>query len=291
MARRIVEDGFPLTVWGRRPQTVEAFGDTSAAIVSSPAEVGAASDIVAICVFSDEDVKDVVLRSDGVLAGLSPGGLVAIHSTVHPRTCAEIADQASARGVTVIDAPVSGGAAAAEERRLLVMAGGEEQDVDRCRPVFDTFADPIVHLGPLGSGQMAKAINNLLLAAHMALAIDAFSFAGELGVDQLGLARALAEGSGGSKAADIIANSDFEFDDLRRDSSPYFRKDIPIMVDIANYRMVPEPQFLIGAARRALLNPTTTEVGLPSQVLRPQSSSIHEDSSAVDVATGIASQQ
>ena len=108
----------------------------------------------------------------GVLAGLAPGGIVAIHSTVHPDTCREIAKSAAEQGVSVIDAPVSGGAPAVEEGKLLVMVGGDDDVVERCRPVFATYADPIVHLGPLGSGQVTKILNNLLFTANLGSATE-----------------------------------------------------------------------------------------------------------------------
>ena len=252
MARRIVEDGFELTIWARRSESLVAFEDTAAKVVSSPAEVGQTSDVVGICVFSDTDVEDVLLRPDGVLAGMNPGGIVALHSTVHPDTSLRMARQAATTGVSVIDAPVSGGGEAAAARRLLLMAGGEEKDVTRCRPVFETFADPIVYLGPIGSGQIAKAINNLLLAAHMSVAIDAFSFAGDLRLDRTALAEALAHGTGGSKAMEIVAAAGFDAEYLRNNSAKYFRKDLDIMADIAETRGVVRPDSLLEVARRAL---------------------------------------
>ena len=152
MARRIVDEGFPLTIWARRATSVEPFRDTAAAVSATPADLGAASDIVGICVVADADVEDVLLRSDGVLTGMSPGGIVAIHSTIHPDTCRR-RGSAAERGITVVDTPVSGGGVAAAERTLLVMVGGADEHVDRCRPVFETFGDPVIHLGPLGAAR------------------------------------------------------------------------------------------------------------------------------------------
>ena len=252
MARRIVEDGFPLTLWARREASLEPFADTAAATAASPAELGAASQVVCICVFADDDVADVILRDDGVLAGMAGGGVIAIHSTVRPETCAHIAERAAERDVAVIDAPVSGSGIAATERRLLVMAGGDPAALDRCRPVFETFANPIVHLGALGRAQMAKAINNTLLAAHMAVAMDAFALAAELEVDQAGLAEALAHGTGGSVAAGIVAQAGFNSDYLRTNSEPYFSKDLELMAHIAASMGVTNPDFLLDTARHAL---------------------------------------
>ncbi|MBB5165403.1 3-hydroxyisobutyrate dehydrogenase-like beta-hydroxyacid dehydrogenase [Mycobacterium sp. AZCC_0083] len=119
---------------------------------------GAASDLVCLCVVvGDDDVKHVLEGDSGVLAGLAPGGVVAIHSTVHPDTCREIAKGVADKGISVIDAPVNGGAQAASDSALLVMVGGDADVVARARPVFETYSDAIVHLGPVGSGQVARA--------------------------------------------------------------------------------------------------------------------------------------
>jgi 3-hydroxyisobutyrate dehydrogenase-like beta-hydroxyacid dehydrogenase len=250
MARRIRESGLPLAIWARRPESLVPF--EGVAVAESPAELGAASDVVGVCVFSDSDVEDVLLRRDGVLAGMSPGGVVVIHSTVDPRTCARVAEAAAVGQVSVVDAPVSGSAELAEEGQLLVMTGGEEDDVRRCRPVLESFGKPIVHVGPLGSGLVAKAINNLLLAAHMTLAIDAYDFARDLGLDRAALGQVLAHGSGGSKAATIVAGLGFDADYMRRASAPYFIKDMAVMQEIADDRGVSQPGSLLGLARQAL---------------------------------------
>ena len=112
MARRIIEAGFPTTLWARRPASLEGFADTAAKVAGSPADLAAASDLVCLCVVGDADIEDVTAGENGVLAGLEPGGVIAVHSTVHPKTCHDLAEKAAAQGVSVIDAPVSGGAPA-----------------------------------------------------------------------------------------------------------------------------------------------------------------------------------
>jgi 3-hydroxyisobutyrate dehydrogenase-like beta-hydroxyacid dehydrogenase len=251
IARRIVEHGHQLALWARRPASTDPFADTTATVLSTPAEVGAASDVVGVCVFTDDDVREVLLGSQGVFAGMAPGGVVAIHSTVLPETCTSLAQHAAERGVSVVDAPVSGGAAAAAAGRLLLMAGGAEADVAACTPVFEAFADPIIRLGGVGAGQMAKAINNLLLASNLAAAMEAFEFAGALGVDARGLADALEHGTGGSAAAAIVAGASFDTEHLRVSSAPYFVKDLEVVVGIADAEGIPFPESVIAFARRA----------------------------------------
>lgn len=252
MARRIVEEGFPLTVWARRPESVEPFRDTAATVAKTPAELGAASDIVAICVVSDADVEDVLQRSDGVFAGMSPGGIVVIHSTIHPDTCRRLGEQAAERGVAIVDAPVSGGGIAASERKLLVMVGGDDEHVARCRPIFATFADPVIHLGPLGTGQTAKLMNNFLFTAQIAVTLETISFADRLGVDRAGLAQVLAHGSGGSRATAILARTNFDISGIRQVASSLLRKDVGLLLDVARAQSAAKPTALVALANTAL---------------------------------------
>ena len=251
MARRIHQSGYRLTLWARRPESLATFSGTSARFVSTPAELGAVSDVVGVCVISDADVEEVVLGAEGVLAGMTEGGIVAIHSTVHPQTCLRLGEAAAAVGVRVVDAPVSGGGGAAEERRLLVMVGGAEPDVDVCRPVFETFGNPVIHLGPLGSGEVAKLINNLVFVAHLGAALETFATAEALGLESLALAEVLSHGSGGSRAQAILAGSSFDVAGVRRARS-LLKKDIDLVTDVLRSRNVSEPSELLHSARNTL---------------------------------------
>jgi 3-hydroxyisobutyrate dehydrogenase len=198
MARRIVDAGFPTTLWARRAASLGPFATTDAATAGTLGELGTASDLVGVCVVNDADVRAVLLGPDGVLAGMKPGGVIVIHSTIHPRTCLEVAAAGRERDIAVIDAPVSGGGQVAAAGNLLVMVGGEEADVERARPVLSTFGDPVVRVGPLGSGQLAKLINNALMTAHLGLADDGFRVGESLGLDAAALGEVLTRGSGGS---------------------------------------------------------------------------------------------
>lgn len=251
MARRIIDEGFPLTIWARRPDTLEPFDGTGASVAPTPRALGEASDIVGICVVADADVEAVVLGDQGVLAGMKPGSTLLIHSTVHPRTCGRIAASALALGVGVLDAPVSGGGGAASQRALLVMVGGAEEVLDRCRPVLETFGNPILHLGPLGSGLTAKLLNNVMFTAHLALAREAFELAERLGMDRAALGQVLAHGSGGSRAAATMAASGFNTAGLSQ-AAALLRKDVGLVQEVLAEAEVPEPPTLFGAACAAL---------------------------------------
>jgi 3-hydroxyisobutyrate dehydrogenase len=240
MARRIVEGGYETTLWARREASLEPYADTAAKTAGSPAELAAASDLVCLCVVGDDDVREVLEGETGVLAGLAPGGIVAIHSTVHPDTCREIAKSAEKQGVSVIDAPVSGGGPAVEEGKLLVMVGGDEDVVDRCRPVFSTYADPIVHLGPLGSGQVTKILNNLLFSANLGSAISTLELGESLGVPRDRLAAVLNGGSATSKALGSIAVFGGSLEGLAPIAGALLQKDVRHAASIAADASAPE---------------------------------------------------
>lgn len=240
MARRIVEGGYELTLWARRPASVEPFADTAAKVAGTPAELAAASDLVCLCVVGDDDVRQVLTGDDGVLAGLAPGGIVAIHSTVHPDTCTEIAELAARQDVSIVDAPVSGGAPAASEGTLLVMLGGADADVEKVRPVFATYADPIVHLGPVGSGQVTKILNNLLFSANLGSAMSTLELGESLGVARDKLCEVLVRGSATSKAINSIAMFGGTVEGLAPIAGALLQKDVRHAASLAGAASAPE---------------------------------------------------
>ena len=182
MARRIVEGGYETTLWARREASLEPYADTTAKTAGSPAELAAASDLVCLCVVGDDDVKEVLNGQTGVLAGLASGGIVAIHSTVHPDTVARVAELAP-EGVSVLDAPISGGVPGAREARLAIMVGGDHAAFARARPAFDAMGSLVVHLGPAGSGLAAKLARNLMGYVSYLAAQEGRQLAEVAGVD------------------------------------------------------------------------------------------------------------
>lgn len=233
MARRIVDAGYATTLWARRPASLEPYADTAATTAGSPAALAAASDLVCVCVVGDDDVRQVVTGESGVLAGLSPGSILAVHSTVHPDTCRELAELAAARQVSLIDAPVSGGGPGAAAGTLLVMAGGPAAAVEAARPVFATYANPIVHLGDVGAGQFAKLLNNLLFTANLATAEGALRLGGELGLDIARLGEVITHGTANSFALGRVVASGGTLDGLAVRAGDLLRKDVGLLADLA----------------------------------------------------------
>jgi 3-hydroxyisobutyrate dehydrogenase len=157
-----------------------------------------------------------------------------VHSTVHPDTCRTLAAQAAQQGVAVVDAPVSGGGGAAAEQRLLVMAGGDTEVIARVRPVLDTFANPFLHLGPVGAGQAAKILNNLLLTANLGVAEAAYALGRDLGVDLASLNKVFAAGSGNSFAAGLLLSGEpYSAVRMAEVAGPLLQKDVRLAVDLA----------------------------------------------------------
>jgi len=207
MARRIIDAGFPTTLWARRPATLEPYAGTPATVADSPAKLAAASELVCLCVRDDNDIEAITAGPEGVLAGLRPDSVIAVHSTVHPATCRRLAERAAELGAHVVDAPVSGGQPAAAAGKLLVMVGGDDVTVARCRPVFESYGNPVVHLGPLGSGQVTKLLNNASFTAHLGVAESLLRTGETLGVDAGRLAEVLLHGSGASFALARVADA------------------------------------------------------------------------------------
>ncbi|MGP2441527.1 NAD(P)-dependent oxidoreductase [Streptomyces sp. JW3] len=232
MARRIVDAGYGTTLWARRSATLAPFADTPAKTAGSPAELAAASDVVCLCVVDDADVEQLTTGPDGVLAGMRPGGVLVVHSTVHPETCRRLAEQARGRRVSVLDAPVSGGGRAAAEGTLLVMAGGDPQVFAYCRPLFATYGDPVVHLGPTGAGQLAKLLNNVLFTAQLGLAAEALDLGGRLGLDAAGLGRVLPRGSAASFALERLTDAGGALERIAAHAGGLLAKDVRLFTDI-----------------------------------------------------------
>lgn len=205
IARRIVDAGFPLTIWARREASTLAFSDTPAKVATTPAALAADCDIIGICVVNDADVRQVTIDS-GLLGAMRPGSVLAIHSTLLPETVIDIDAAARKRGVHVLDAPVSGGHNGAKAGTMTVMVGGTDEALDLARPVFDSFARLVAHLGPVGSGQLIKLLNNNLAYANVVASIDALDLAEQLGMDRRVAIEVMKLSSGASGGLGIVAD-------------------------------------------------------------------------------------
>jgi 3-hydroxyisobutyrate dehydrogenase-like beta-hydroxyacid dehydrogenase len=162
MAERLVAGGLPTTVYDVREEAVRELAAQGAAAAASPRELAERCDVIGVCVRDDADVRAVVYGAAGLLAGTGRGSVIALHSTILPSTVQEVGAAAAERGVGVVDACVSGGEAGARQGTLTYMVGGSAEDLEKCRPAFETSGKHVVHAGPLGSGAALKLCNNLM---------------------------------------------------------------------------------------------------------------------------------
>jgi len=161
-ALRLICDKFNAHVYDVYQPAVDELQEAGALACGSVAELTRACDHIGICVRDDAQVEELLCGEEGILANAAAGTTVAIHSTVTQANLLQWADAASAHGVRLIDAPITGGAHRAADGTLCYMVGGESADVERCTPVFNTSAEKIVHAGPLGSGIALKLCNNFI---------------------------------------------------------------------------------------------------------------------------------
>ena len=206
MAERVLDAGHELLVWDRREEVRAHFAQLGAKVVEAPAELGGC-ELVEVCVVNDQQVRDVLI-SDAVLEAMAPGAVVAVHSTVHPDTCRGLAEVAEKYGVGFLDAPVSGGAKGARASRLAVMVGGDRTVFERCHPVFKAFGVAI-HVGPVGSGQLVKLLNNAFFTVQMGVSYELARLASEMSIDLEGLGRVLPGGTAASWVMSQYAASGF----------------------------------------------------------------------------------
>jgi 3-hydroxyisobutyrate dehydrogenase len=195
MAANLRRSGFAVTAWNRTPDRAPELAELGVVRASTPAAVGAASDVVVVCVSDTPDVEAVVLGPDGILGGLAPGGLVIDCSTISPAATRALAARLAERGIGFVDAPVSGGSEGARNATLTIFVGGEPDDVARAMPVLEAMGRTITHFGPAGSGQAVKAVNQVVIAGAYLGVAEGIVLALKAGLDPTAVAGALGGGA------------------------------------------------------------------------------------------------
>ena len=183
MALNLEKAGAILTVNTRNPETLNAFDDLGVATAPTPADAAADADIVIICVANTEALENVLLGEDGVIDGMEEGTIVVDMGTTAIDATRRFADAVEEAGGHWIDAPVSGGTHGAENGTLTIMVGAEEEDFQRVQRVFGVLGSRVTHVGEIGSGQIAKAANQMIVGITIGAIAEAFSMADEAGVD------------------------------------------------------------------------------------------------------------
>jgi 3-hydroxyisobutyrate dehydrogenase-like beta-hydroxyacid dehydrogenase len=221
-----------VSAFARRPEGREDLTAAGVRCVDAVADLGAGNDVVVVYVFSDEQVRTIALE-DGLADAMEPGSVVMVATTGSPRTVEAIRDRVASRGVGVVDAPGSGGPAQVADGTLTLFVGGADADVARCRPVFDAYAEHIVHFGALGAGQKVKLLNNLLFGAHVELALEVARLSTEFGIDPALLATTLHSCSGASYALDLVAAMG-SADTLVQAAGRFVHKDVVVAQAVAD---------------------------------------------------------
>jgi 3-hydroxyisobutyrate dehydrogenase len=203
MAANLARAGASPIVWNRTPGRAAALLELGAREADSPAAVAAGSDIVVVCVSDTPDVDAVLFGRDGLQQAAHPGLLVIDCSTISPQATREFGARLAGSGIAMVDAPVSGGSEGARLATLTMFVGGEPADVARAMPVLQAMGRTITHLGPLGSGQAAKAVNQVIICGAYLGVAEGIVLGMRAGLNPEQLVAAL---SGGAAQSWTLAN-------------------------------------------------------------------------------------
>ena len=199
MARHLQESGYSTIVYNRTESKAEDWvNQYGGSMAPTPAAAAKGSEIVFMCVGNDEDVRSVVFGDTGVLAGMSSGSVLVDHTTASATVAKEISEAANKQGVGFIDAPVSGGQAGAENGQLTVMCGGEEHIFENVEPVISSYAKAVNLIGPVGSGQTTKMVNQICIAGLVQGLSEGLDFGRRAGLDMEKVLAAISQGASGS---------------------------------------------------------------------------------------------
>ena len=239
MAANLLDAGHPLTVHNRSPQAAAQLRSRGAQVAASPREAASGSDVVITMLPDSPDVEAVVLGDDGVIEGIGEGALFIDMSTIAPASSRRIAQELAARGVQAIDAPVSGGDLAAREGSLSIMCGGEQAAVQRARGIFAVLGRSATHIGPAGSGQVAKAANQVVVALTIQAVAEALTLARRAGVDPARVREALLGGFAQSRILDLHGRRMLEGDFDPGFKLRLHRKDLAIALELGRQEHSP----------------------------------------------------
>ncbi len=234
MAGHLAKAGHEVTVYNRTAARAEAFrAEHGGRAAASPAAAAAGAEIVLVCTGNDEDLREVVLGSDGALDAMGEGAILVDHTTASAAIAREIAAAAAARGVGFLDAPVSGGEEGAKNGALTIMVGGEADVFERARPVLAHYARAVERLGPAGSGQLTKMVNQVCIAGLVQALSEGLAFAERAGLDPRQVVEVVSKGAAGSwqmeHRAETMIEGRFDFGF----AVDWMRKDLAIALDEA----------------------------------------------------------
>ena len=245
IATNILNAGFPLIVHNRSREVVGEMEKLGAEPADNPAEVARQVDVVFTNLPDSPDVELVALGKDGIIDGAHNGLILVDNSTITPASARKIADELGKSGVLCLDAPVSGGDIGAQKRTLAIMVGGPEEALEKVRPILEVIGKSITHVGKSGAGQIAKAANQIMVAAQMVALGELLIMAKKAGADPEKVVQAIQGGAAQCWTLDNKPQRLFE-----GNRSPGFKaymqhKDLNIVMDTAREYGIPVPMTAI----------------------------------------------
>jgi len=234
MAGHMAGAGHDVTVYNRTAAKAEAWvKEHGGAFAETPAKAADGADLVMACVGNDNDLRSIVFGDDGILAGMKNGAIFVDHTTASATVAREIGDAAAEKGIGFLDGPVSGGQAGAENGALTVMLGGDQATFDTAEPVIQAYAKAVTLLGPVGSGQLCKMVNQICIAGLVQGLSEGFAFATHAGLDAKKVAEVISKGAAQSwqmdNRATTMIDDEFEFGF----AVDWMRKDLDICMEEA----------------------------------------------------------
>ncbi len=196
MAVNLLKRHYQVTAFDLNPAPVEELLELGAERASSSAEAAAAGDVVVTMLPSSPHVEEAVLGPGGVLEGMKPGSVLVDMSTIDPLVSKRVAEQVTARGFRMLDAPVSGGSVGARDATLTIMVGGPKDLFERCKPVLEAMGKNVIHCGENGMGEVVKVVNNLIAGVSMAVTAEAYNIGIRAGADPKVLYEVISKSSG-----------------------------------------------------------------------------------------------
>jgi 2-hydroxy-3-oxopropionate reductase len=238
MALHLHDAGHDLHVWARRPESATGLPAT---LCATPAELGRRCAVVFTIITSSTDVEAVALGPDSLIEGMAPDSVLVDCSTIAPDAARRIAAELAGKGIHMLDALVSGGTQGAIDATLAIMAGGDAAVLKRVRPLLACLGQRIVHIGPNGAGQVAKACNQMIMVAAIEAAAEAMPLAAASGVDCAKVKQALAGGSAASRVLDVMGERMVKRDFAAGIEARLHHKDFGLVLEAARKSGVPLP--------------------------------------------------
>ena len=249
MALHLLKAGHSLAVYARRPEAAASLAAAGATLAASPSELAARSDVVMTNVTATADVEEVLLGANGVVHGARPGTVVIDFSTISPQATRRIAAALAERQIDMLDAPVSGGPVGAETATLVIMVGGNADVLAKAKPLLECLGRQIVHMGSHGTGQIAKACNQLALLVNAEGTAEALALGVRYGLDPARVREALLGGIAASRVLEVFGDRMAKRDFKPGMAARLYDKDLGFVLELARDAGLELPAAAIVRAR------------------------------------------